>query len=188
MYLPYSYNVFEIRLLLEKAAKRFGATLPDCDTYEKKIENKVRQLKDILKGMRVAIDSSATPRPLSLARFLLTHDIDVFAVYLDAVDKAEEADFYFLYEHYPDLSLRSTMHYKRRLLPRDEVQRRGPVLAVGQKAAYFTGTKHFVNLIENSGLYGYTGLLKLMDMMIICAGTEQDVQSLIQIKAWGCRA
>lgn len=94
--MPYSYNVFEIRSLLETAAKRFGATLPDCDTYEKKIENKVRQLKDILKGMRVAIDSSATPRPLSLARFLLTHDIDVFAVYLDAVDRAEEADFYFL--------------------------------------------------------------------------------------------
>jgi hypothetical protein len=61
-------------------------------------------------------------------------------------------------------------------------------LAVGQKAAYFTGTKHFVNLIENSGLYGYMGLLKLMDMMIIAVGTEQDVRSLIQIKAWGCRA
>ena len=156
--------------------------------YEKKIENKARQLKDALKGMRVAVDCSATPRPLSLARFLLTHDIDVFAVYLDAVDRADEADFYFLKEHYPRLSLRSTMHYKRRLLPRDEVQRHGPVLAVGQKAAYFTGTKHFVNLIENSGLYGYTGLLKLMDMMILAVGTEQDVQSLIQIKAWGCRA
>ena len=188
VYLPYSYNVFEIRSLLETAAKRFGATLPDCDMYEKKIENKARQLKDALKGMRVAVDSSATPRPLSLARFLLTHDIDVFAVYLDAVDRAEEADFYFLKEHYPGLSLRSTLHYKRRLLPRDEVKNHGPVLAVGQKAAYFTGTKHFVNLIENSGLYGYTGLLKLMDMMIIAVGTEQDVQSLIQIKAWGCRA
>lgn len=45
-----------------------------------------------------------------------------------------------------------------------------------------------MNLIENSGLYGYMGLLKLMDMMIIAVGTEQDVQSLIQIKAWGCRA
>jgi len=31
VYLPYSYDIFEIRSLLETAAKRFGATLPDCD-------------------------------------------------------------------------------------------------------------------------------------------------------------
>ena len=173
---------------METAAKRFDAVMPDCEAYERAIEEKAALLKERLDGMRVAIDYSATPRPLSLARFLLTHGINVFAVYLDTIAAIEEADFNFLQARFPALSLRSTMHYKRRLLPRDEALKNGPVLAIGQKAAYFTGTKRFVNLIENSGLYGYTGMLKLMDMMTDAAKTDKDVASIIQVKAWGCRA
>ena len=188
VYLPYSYSLSEIRRNLETAAKRFDAVMPDCEAYERAIEEKAALLKERLDGMRVAIDYSATPRPLSLARFLLTHGINVFAVYLDTIAAIEEAEFNFLQARFPALSLRSTMHYKRRLLPRDEALKNGPVLAIGQKAAYFTGTKRFVNLIENSGLYGYTGMLKLMDMMTDAAKTDKDVASIIQVKAWGCRA
>lgn len=64
----------------------------------------------------------------------------------------------------------------------------GAVLAIGQKAAYFTGTNHFVNLIENSGLYGYTGLLKILDMMAVAVREEKNVPAIIQTKAWGCQA
>ena len=32
------------------------------------------------------------------------------------------------------------------------------VLAIGQKAAWFTGTRHFVNLVEGAGLYGFDGI------------------------------
>ena len=112
---------------------------------------------------------------------------NVYAVYLDAISLDEKDTFQFLQDHYPDLSLRSTMHFKRRLLPRDDSRKYGKVLAIGQMAAYFTDTKYFVNLIENSGLYGYVGLLKLLDWIGRADEAENPkMRDIIQIKAWGC--
>ena len=108
-------------------------------------------------------------------------------MYLDAISPDEKDSFFFLKEHYPNLSLRSTMHFKRRLLPRDDSRKYGKVLAIGQMAAYFTDTKYFVNIIENSGLYGYVGLMKLLDWIGDAAGKENpDMREIIQVKAWGC--
>ena len=54
-------------------------------------------------------------------------------------------------------------------------------------AAYFTDTKYFVNIIENSGLYGYVGLMKLLDWIGDAAGKENpNMREIIQVKAWGC--
>ena len=188
LYLPYSFFCEEIRANLKIAAERFDLTLPDCDAYEEAIERKAAELKANIGNIPIAIDCSATPRPLSLARFLLMHGFRVYAVFLDEISAVEKDDFYFLQKYRPMLSLRSTMHYKRRLLCRDDVKKYGMVLAIGQKAAYFTGTNHFVNLIENSGLYGYTGLLKILDMMAVAVREEKNVPAIIQTKAWGCQA
>ena len=49
--------------------------------------------------------------------------------------------------------LRPAGDYKLRFIPRNESDRLGRILAIGQKAAYYTGTDRFVNLIENGGLY-----------------------------------
>ncbi len=59
------------------------------------------------------------------------------------------------------------------------------MLAIGQKAAYFTGTSHFVNMVEDGGLYGYGGILELAAMMEEAAGEEKDTEKLIQVKGWG---
>ena len=54
-------------------------------------------------------------------------------------------------------------------------------------AAYFTDTKYFVNLIENSGLYGYVGLSKILDWIGESNVAENPkMREIIQIKAWGC--
>lgn len=51
------------------------------------------------------------------------------------------------------------------------------MLAIGQKAAYFTGTSHFVNMVEDGGLYGYGGILELAAMMEEAAGEEKDTEN-----------
>ena len=48
-----------------------------------------------------------------------------------------------------------------RVRPRKEEN----ILAIGQKAAWFTGTKHFVNLVEGAGLYGFDGIRKAAGLM-----------------------
>lgn len=122
----------------------------------RRAEAALAHLRETLGDMPVAIDATATPRPLSLARLLLEHGIKVYAVYMDAGDPVEEEDFHYLAEHFPDLLYRAMEHYKMRLLPRDDEQRIGPVLAIGQKAAYFTGCSRFVNLEENGGEFRFT--------------------------------
>lgn len=187
LYLPYAYDYETLRRNLQQAAQILGLDLPDCDAYERAVEEKVKVLKGRVGHTHIAIDYTATPRPLGLAKFLLIHGFNVYAVYLDAISPDEKDTFQFLQAHYPDLSLRSTMHFKRRLLPRDDSRKYGKVLAIGQMAAYFTDTKYFVNLIENSGLYGYVGLLKLLDWIGRADEAENPkMRDIIQIKAWGC--
>ena len=54
-------------------------------------------------------------------------------------------------------------------------------------AAYFTDTKYFVNLVENGCFYGYTGLLKILDLIGQANAAENPkMRDIIQIKAWGC--
>ena len=59
-------------------------------------------------------------------------------------------------------------------------------LAIGQKATYFTGTRHFVNLVENGGLYGFRGIIKIAHMMVEAFRTEKNPRDFIEIKALGC--
>jgi hypothetical protein len=59
-------------------------------------------------------------------------------------------------------------------------------LAIGQKATYFTGTRHFVNLVENGGLYGFKGITEIAHMMVEAFKTERNPRDFIEIKALGC--
>jgi hypothetical protein len=59
-------------------------------------------------------------------------------------------------------------------------------LAIGQKATYFTGTRHFVNLVENGGLYGFKGIAEIAHMMVEAFETEKNPRDFIEIKALGC--
>lgn len=187
LFAPYAYTYDGIRHSLQVVADALVTEMPDCGAYEASIEAKAAEALKEIGTTPIAIDATATPRPFSLARFLLTHGFHVYAIYIDFPAQAEEEDFRFLQQHYPELSLRSVSHWKRRLLPRNDSRRYGKVLAIGQMAAYFADTNYFVNLIENSGLWGYTGLLTLLDYMAAANRTENKrMREIIQVKAWGC--
>ena len=193
VFVPYAFEYTRIRAGYKVLADALGFSLPEeawFEALEKETEESLARLHNLIGDTAVAIDYTATPYPLQLARFLLDHGIHVYAVYLDEMAPAEKDAFLYLQENYPDLQLRCVSHFKRSLLPRNDAQKlheKGGVLAIGQKAAYFTGTDHFVNLIENSGLYGYRGIQKLCSLMEDAYREPSDVKSIIQVKAWGCR-
>ena len=68
--------------------------------------------------------------------------------------------------------------------PRNE----SDVLAIGQKAAWFTGTRHFVNLVEGAGLYGFDGICRTAELMTEAWQEEKDPEDLIIRKGWGCES
>ena len=83
--------------------------------------------------------------------------------------------------------LYATVHPKMGMLQRKEAGTgRDDVLAIGQKAAYFTATKHFVNILEGGGMYGFDGICRLSALIRAAALNEKDTEKIIQVKGWGC--
>ena len=74
---------------------------------------------------------------------------------------------------------------KLRVLPRET---QTPTLAIGQKAAYFTGTRHFVNIVEGGGMYGFDGICRLCARIEEAFLTARDPRNYIQQKGLGCES
>ena len=183
LYLPLSYDYDEIARILGEYALTLGITPPDWSAETAACEEALRHAKSVIGDAPVVIDYTATMRPLSLARLLLTHGFNVTALYADSFSGEEKDDFAWLQEHYPTLPVYATVHVKMRVLPRETSEK---TLAIGQKAAYFTGTPYFVNTVECGGYYGFSGIRQILSLMEEAFLQEKDTRKLIQIKGLGC--
>ncbi len=182
LFLPLSYGSESIRKAMGTLADALG-TAYDPGQAEAKAEAAITKAKKLIGDMPIAVDYTAATAPLSLVRLLLEHGFRVERVYADSFGTLEEGDFHWLQEHAPDLKVFATVQVKLRVLPR---QTEEPMLAIGQKAAYFTGSRHFVNMVEGGGLYGFDGIEKLMGLLEEAFLTERDPSRFIQQKGLGC--
>lgn len=198
IYLPLTCHFPDIRQELHRFATEAlpaaGEAYPDLydelDAMEQEAERALKRAREIIGNTPVAIDHEVLPRFCSLARMLTEHGFHVTEIYADAVLPEEEADLDWLKAHAPSITFCATTNYACRMADRSAARQAekqgGRILAIGQKAAYFTGTNHFVNWIEFDGNWGFHGICELADCMIRAYETESDVPALIQVKAWGC--
>ncbi len=147
-------------------------------------ESALEQARKVVGDVPIMIDHTFHPRPLELAKLLLTHGFSVTRIYLDAVNPEEKDTFEWLKEQYPELEYEPTIRPEMRMKPRNE----SDVLAIGQKAAWFAGTRHFVNLVEGAGLYGFDGIRRTAELMTEAWQEEKDPEDLIIRKGWGCES
>ncbi len=183
LYIPLSYDYDEIRGSMKKLSEKLGAKYEGDAEGEAAAEAAMQNALKIIGEHPIAIDYTATTRPLGLARFLIEHGFNVERVYADAFNADDRPDFLRLKEFYPQLEIVATTQVKMRVLPRFSKEK---TLAIGQKAAYFTGSKNFVNIVEGGGFYGFNGIVKLAGLMIEAFENEKDTFSLIQQKGLGC--
>ena len=179
-YLPFTFDYGDT----EEGLKSLGAAVPEgfIEDGKKRCEEAARRLKALIGDTEIALDYTAMPRPLSLTRFLVSRGFNLTEVYADVIDPDEQRDFEWLRENKPDLLVRSTVHVQgRRPAKRDN-----KVLAIGQKAAWFTGTEYFVNMIEGGGLYGFSGIEKFLSIMEEAYNTPKDTRDIIPRKGIGC--
>ena len=146
-------------------------------------EDSINHAKSIIGDTPVVLDYLYHPRPLGLAKLLLEHGFHVTTVYLDSISPEEKPAFDWLKLHHPDLELRATIQTKMRVLPRGT---EGKVLAIGQKAAWFSGSRNFVNMVQGGGLWGFDGIRGTMELMTEAFLEEKDPEDLIVRKGWGC--
>ena len=156
--------------------------LPDYELLRKEAEESLAEALTVIGQTPIALDFSAVTRPLSLARMLLEHGFCVRRIYADAFAPEEKGDFEVIRDRFPDVQIYPMTQPGMRVARRNAEQ----FLAIGQKATYFTGTRHFVNLVENGGLYGFRGITGIAQMMIEAFETEKNPRDFIEIKALGC--
>ncbi|MDE6005072.1 MAG: nitrogenase component 1 [Oscillospiraceae bacterium] len=183
LYLPLNYSYGEIQHYLAIYANYLNIIPPDWSEQIALCENKITQVRNLIGETPIAIDSSATMRPLGLAKFLLEHKFNIFRIYADSFSQEEKQDFYWLQENYPDLQLFAISQIKMRMLPRKSNIK---TIAIGQKAAYFLNTPYFINTVENGGFWGFSGIIGMLELLEDAFITEKNTKKLVQIKGLGC--
>ena len=166
----------------DKAAAVSSTLTERLKAEQASCEEAFAELYKLLGDTEIRIDYTFHPRPLGLARQLLTHGFNVTTIYIDVINAEEEADFSFLSEHAPNLRLCSTVQVEARTAERSSPE----VLAVGQKAAWFSGTGHFVDTVAGAGLFGYDGIRRTLKLMAKAYDTERDTEDIVIRKGWGC--
>ena len=105
-------------------------------------------------------------------------------LYCDAFLPSDKADFEALQQKAPDIRVHPTIVPEMRFAA--PAQKRDDIVAIGQKAAFFTGATHMVNLIEGGAYWGHVGMRQLALDLIKAAKTPVDVDRLISVKGYGC--
>lgn len=204
--LPYSFDYDEIDEGFRQLADVLAA---NCETYARpgcRLEvlleglrndgreacgKAYRETLELIGDAEIAIDYTFCPRPLGLARALLDHGFNVRRVYLDGIPAADKKDMEYLQQHYPDLMLHPTVHASMRFAQTacrsDQEDHEAPfVLAIGQKAAHFENTDHFVNVVEGGGMNGYEAVSATLGLMRDAFLHSKPMRELIQVKGLGC--
>jgi hypothetical protein len=183
IYLETSFSYERIEQSLEKLINRFHLHNHDYMQLERDADTALMHAHEMIGDTPVAIDYAAVSQPLQLAQLLLSHDFNVKRIYMDHVLPGDEEALAWLKEYRADLAVYSAVNFQSRFIPRTEHD----TLAVGQKAAYFSGTDRFVNIVENGDLWGFSGICRLAAMMEDAFINRKNMREVIQVKAWGCR-
>ena len=183
IYLPFSFDYDEIEQGLRSLAEALGTEAPDFTGKREACGKALSEALELIGSTPVAIDYTYCPRPLGLALLLLNAGFRVERVYLDSISGEEKAAFDQLQAKYPDLMLYPTVHAGMRF---HSPKAKTDFLAVGQKAAHFTNTDHFVNVVEGGGMFGYEAILDTLEYMKDAYLHEKDMRRLVQAKGLGC--
>ena len=146
----------------------------------------MQHARSLIGDTEITVDYIGNTRTLSLTKRLVQSGFHVTRVYLDAVLPEEEADFRWLQENCPDLLLTATIHPGMRVL--HAAENTGKMLAIGPKAAWFCGSSHFVNLVDCGGLWGYSGLRRVLALMEDAFLHEKDTEDIVPRKGLGCES
>ena len=194
LYLPGSFDYGEIQEQEEKLLGMLGQQNNrktgkinglDIEKEIRECEEALSHAHQIIGDTPIAVDYLFHPRPLGLTKLLLTHGFQIQSVFLDSISPEEKEVFFWLKENYPELKLISTVRPEMRVRTRQQSEK---ILAIGQKAAWFTGSRNFVNMVQGGGLWGFDGIRHTAQLMVEAFHEEKDPEDLIVRKGWGCES
>ncbi|MBE6028449.1 MAG: nitrogenase [Clostridiales bacterium] len=154
-------------------------------------EKELEETRKLIGDTPVSIDYTFCPRPLGLAKLLLDHGINVTKVYVDGIPGGDRAAFDSLRKDHPGLLIYPTVHPGMRFartsnVSEDDTARKVRMLAIGQKAAAFEETDHFVNVVEGGGMTGYEAITRTCSLIRDAYLNTKEMRELVQVKGQGC--
>ena len=182
-YLPMSFDYASIHLSLRTLTDKLSLRPLDETAEREACDSVMRCALQEIGRTPIALDSLFHPRPLELAKLLLSYGFRVTEVFLDAVAPEEEPALLWLRDHAPELKLTSIMLPDRRVADRTRSEK---TLALGPKAAWFSSTEYFVNLVQGGGLWGYAGIRTLGRLMVDAFHQSKDTRDIVPRKGLGC--
>ena len=184
LYLPKTFDADEVERQCRAFAHAIAASPPDFASERALVADELERARQALGDMVVEIDALAHPTPFALARMLVQANITVTRVYADVIATDDEArDLFWLMTHHTGIEVWAMTKADMRLQARD---RGDGVVAIGQRAAWFSGTSHFVNMVEGGGLWGFAGIREMARRLAWAATHEQDARDAIVRKGLGC--
>ena len=156
-------------------------------------ENKTKAYESLKKASEViktpiAIDATATPRPLGLALLLKKNGFNVKRIYADAFSPKEKDAFAELCKLDGDIEIFPLMDPTMLYASEEIHEYKNDYLCIGQNSAYFCQTRKFVNIVEGGGMYGFDGIRHLAEMMIDAYENEKDLKLTISYKGLECES
>lgn len=178
------YNEQRIDDSLGTLAELTGIPLWDTTAEKSAARTALAQAADALAGRPVAICQTATTRPVALARRLVESGIRVTDLYCDSFLPADKTDFEILRKMAPGILVHPTTVPEMRFAT--PAEKRDDIVAIGQKAAFFTGATHMLNMIEGGPWWGHGGVRSLALALAAAAREPVDVDRIISVKGYGC--
>lgn len=171
----------EVLGIAPRSSEEIAALRAEC-------EKELEETKKLIGDTPVSIDYTYCPRPLGLAKLLLEHGMNVTRVYADGIPGGDRAAFDILQKEHPDLMIYPTVHPGMRFARTANAEEKGEakILAIGQKAAVFEETNHFVNVVEGGGMTGYEAVIRTCRLIREAFLEEKEMRELVQVKGLGC--
>lgn len=175
LFLPVSYDPAVIREDYRRLADFMGQTPPDTKAYEAAAGQAAENARRMLNGRPVWITGGAVIKPFELAGYLLRSGFCVEAVVAQTAIAPDRAAFEWLRAHHPEVKILQPQHI--RVI--DFAHRSPEAVAIGFDAAYLAGASRVVSLMNDSGMFGFSGTVRLMRLLCEAAQKPQALKGLI---------
>ncbi|MGN8876646.1 nitrogenase component 1 [Pseudoflavonifractor sp. HCP28S3_F10] len=161
LFLPATYDLEQIDANYQSIANVLGQPCPDLRPYRQAAQRAVSGALECVGDLPVVVDSSATMQPFALAAALHRYGFHVAAVYAAHWKESDRADRLWLEANCPSVRILCSERYQD--ITDCGLSRK--VLAIGYDSAYLLRSRHFVDIQRDEGLFGYYGLIRLMERM-----------------------
>ena len=175
LFLPVSYDPKEIEAQYAQLAAFLGKETRDLSRWREEALDETERTRTALAGRPVWITAASVLKPFGLVRTLLQAGFNVETVVAQTAIAPDRAACQWLCERHPEVRVLQPQHVN----VIDFAHRSAEAVAIGFDAAYFAGASRVVSIVNDAGMFGYRGIVRLMRALREEAAHPQDLKKLI---------